>query len=115
MVLYVPVIIKTTYIFLFVCDCKRDGHMNGTIIGPLKGSESGAVGKANGSTGTGRKWKPHGVAFLYQVDPCRIKTKIIVRIKCIILLFIRGPIIVPLNISCMSDGNKTIFHGEIRC
>ena len=28
---------------------------------------------------------------------------------------LRGPIIVPLNISCMSDGNKTIFHGEIRC
>ena len=24
---------------------------------------------------------------------------------------LRGPIIVPLNISCMSDGNKTIFHG----
>lgn len=63
---------------------------NGTVIGPLKGSESGTVGKANGSTGTGRKWKPYGVAFLYQVDPCRIKTKIIVRIKCIILLFIES-------------------------
>lgn len=43
---------------------------NGTKIGPLRGSESGADGSAKGSPGTGRRWNPQAWALRPQVVTC---------------------------------------------
>lgn len=47
--------------------CSKQLTFNGTKMGPRKGSLSTADGKANGSQGTGRTWKPQLPAFLAQL------------------------------------------------
>jgi len=44
----------------------RQSTLSGTKIGPLNGSDPGVKGKANGSPGTGKRWKPKDPAFLAQ-------------------------------------------------
>ena len=50
---------------------RRQSTLSGTKMGPRSGSEFGVNGSANGSPGTGRKWKPFCVALRAQPDTCR--------------------------------------------